>query len=406
MNAALNEAKDLFSHSRLSCFEQCALKYKFRYLDRIETEEMQSVEAFMGTLVHATLEKLYRDVQFQKPVSLEELLSFYDAEWKKGWNASIVINKEYEEENYRKMGEKYLSDYYKKHFPFDQSRTIALEKRVTIDLNGIKMQGIIDRLAYTDNGVYEVHDYKTSLSLPTQGDFGNDRQLALYSIAVRNDYPDAKEVRLVWHYLAFAKDVTVIKTVEELEKLKRETSELIRKIQFSKEYPARVSKLCDWCEFMPICPQWSHVLKTKELALNEYLNDPGVALVNKYVELQARRKKLLEDIDLETDKVKDAILEFSRKEDSETIAGSEFTARVKVFPKVTIPPRGEAKRDVLEKLIKSYGKWEDVSELSPFLLSRILEEGPWPPEFAQQVRNFIEEGKRIHIFLNKMERDE
>jgi hypothetical protein len=37
----------LYSHSRLSCYEQCPYKFKLKYLDKVETDVEQSVEAFL-----------------------------------------------------------------------------------------------------------------------------------------------------------------------------------------------------------------------------------------------------------------------------------------------------------------------------------------------------------------------
>jgi len=48
----------VYSHSRLSCFEQCPQKYKLQYIDRMETEVEENIEAFLGSRVHDTLEKL------------------------------------------------------------------------------------------------------------------------------------------------------------------------------------------------------------------------------------------------------------------------------------------------------------------------------------------------------------
>lgn len=48
----------------------------------------------MGSLVHETLEKLYKDLKFQKLNTLKEVLDFYNSEWKKNWNDAIVIVKE------------------------------------------------------------------------------------------------------------------------------------------------------------------------------------------------------------------------------------------------------------------------------------------------------------------------
>ena len=61
-----------YSHSRLGTFQQCRYKYKLQYIDKIKVE-LESIEAFMGKRVHETLEKLYKDLKFQKLNSNEEL---------------------------------------------------------------------------------------------------------------------------------------------------------------------------------------------------------------------------------------------------------------------------------------------------------------------------------------------
>ena len=39
-----------YSPSRLDTFRKCQLQYKFHYIDKIEVEEVQSIEMFMGSL--------------------------------------------------------------------------------------------------------------------------------------------------------------------------------------------------------------------------------------------------------------------------------------------------------------------------------------------------------------------
>lgn len=80
-----------YSYSRLNTFEQCKLRYKFQYIDQVETEIENTVEAFMGELVHKVLEKIYIDVKFQKMPSLKELIAFYNDLWDKNWNDAIII---------------------------------------------------------------------------------------------------------------------------------------------------------------------------------------------------------------------------------------------------------------------------------------------------------------------------
>ncbi len=237
----------LFSHSRLACFERCPLKFRYKYIDKVKTDREQGVEAFLGTTVHAVLEKLYKDLRFRKLNTLEKLLEWFGQEWKKNWNDDIlIVRKDYTQENYRKMGEDYIRDYYRRYKPFDQARTIALEERVKINLDpggNYRLQGYIDRLSYEGNGVYEIHDYKTNFNIPVKEYIDDDRQLALYALAVLSNYQDAKKVRLVWHFLSVDKEVVLEKTHEQLEKLKEDTKELIDSIRAEKTFQPRPSKL-------------------------------------------------------------------------------------------------------------------------------------------------------------------
>ncbi len=48
-----------------------------------------------------------------------------------------------------------------------------------------KVGGAIDRLDEDDEGIYEIHDYKTSETLSEQKKLDDDRQLGLYQIGVQ-----------------------------------------------------------------------------------------------------------------------------------------------------------------------------------------------------------------------------
>ena len=71
----------LYSHSRLTTFENCPYKYKLKFIDRVETEDFETVEAFLGSRVHDALEKLYRDLLNGKELSLGDLLEYYEKVW-------------------------------------------------------------------------------------------------------------------------------------------------------------------------------------------------------------------------------------------------------------------------------------------------------------------------------------
>ncbi len=397
----------IFSHSRLSTFEQCALKYKYKYIDLLESKIEQGVEAFLGEMVHKALEKLYTDLKFQKKNSVEEILEYFNSEWKKSWNSAILfVRKDYTEENYRKMGEQFIRDYFRRHEPFEEGKIIGLEKHITIDLDPegkYKLQGYIDRLMTTGDGKYEIHDYKTSATLPYEEYLKEDRQLALYALAILNSYQDAKDVKLIWHFLAFDKTMVLQKTQEELDKLKKETIGLIDKVNSTKTFGPKVSKLCDWCEFRPICPEWKHVYKTEALPSNEFLSEAGVQLVNKYVVLQEEKKKLSEKIDSELEKIKEAIIKLCEKEGIVMLNGSDHTARIWVKDVLKFPGKTDTGRKELETIIRQCDLWGELSDLDVFKLSKIVEQKQLPPIVASMILQFARKERIERVYLKKKE---
>lgn len=395
----------VYSHSRLSCYEQCPQKFKFRYIDKIETKEEETVEAFLGTRVHEALEKLYRDLQYQKENSLEELLAFFEREWNSNWNDDImIVNAEYTAENYLNMGQKYLTDYYQRYHPFHQDRTVALEQliRITLDAAGAyKLQGYIDRLTETRDGFYEIHDYKTNSRLPLPDYIRTDRQLALYMIGVKNQYPDVKDVRLIWHFLKFDKEIDSTRTDEELEQLKKDTIQLIKHIEKDERFEANPGYLCEWCEFQSCCPQWSHLYKIKEKPENEYLKDSGVALVNRYAEVKAAQKQANLQWDDEITKLEEALLLFAEKEHVEVVFGAKNKVRITETEKYSFPSKNSREREQLEELLRSFGKLPLVSQLDTAALGRVIQQKEWEPEVLETVQKFVEVERKRRLYLSQ-----
>ena len=396
----------VYSHSRLSCFEQCPLKYKLRYIDKVEFEVAETVEAFLGTRVHETLEKLYRDLQYQKENSLDDLLNFLREEWHKNWSDDVVIvKKEYTGKNYLKMAEKYVTDYYSRYYPFDQGKTVALEDRILIDLDGsgrYRLQGYIDRLSEVEDGFYEIHDYKTSSRLPLKEYIEQDRQLALYMIGVKNSYPDVRDVRLIWHFLAFDKEVDSTRSDEELENLKKETIELIDRIEAEEEFEANPSYLCDWCEFKSVCREWSHLYSLEGKPLNEFLGDPGVKLVNRYAELKKKKREVLAELDNELVKLEEAIVRFAVENGVDVVFGSNSKVRVVESSRFVFPSKHSEKRRHLEQLLKDVGRWDEVVQLDTSALSKVLQDDLWDGKILKMLKDYVKLEKSRRLYLSKI----
>lgn len=261
----------VYSHSKLSTFEQCRLKYKYRYIDKIIPPIEKTVEAYLGSIVHKTLEWIYKEAKEVKVPTLDDIMIFYSKSWLDDYEEFTIPKKGMTEKDYFNKGVKFLIDYYNEYKPFGDN-TLGLEKEIFIDLDESgehRIRGFIDRLSYNiETGEYEIHDYKTSNTLPSQEKIDKDRQLALYSIAVREMFPNAGEtkgVKLIWHFLNFNKKIVSTRTEEQLNQLKKETIELIKEIESMSEgeFIPNVSKLCDWCPYKQICPAWNNLEENK-----------------------------------------------------------------------------------------------------------------------------------------------
>jgi len=395
-----------FSHSRLSSFEVCPLKYKYAYIDNIKVEAEDTIETYLGSRVHEALEKLYRNLQFEKLMSLKELLAFFNREWKKNWTDTIIIvKKEYTQENYRKMGERYIKDYYRKCKPFNQGKIIGLE---TTDLLPLDNEGKykfyirIDRLMDMGNGLYEVHDYKTNTSLPKQEDLDRDRQLAMYSLWVKSEFKDFKKVRLVWHFVAFDKEMDSYRTEKQLEELRQDVVAKIHEIEETKEFPARLTRFCDWCLYKGFCPMWKHGQEIESKPENEFLNDPGVKLVNEYVKIKGEMDIYKKEAGEKLEKLREALIAFCENEGVSVVFGLENKISVNECESIKFPPKNTEDRAKLIEALKKIGKFDEVAELDVYTLAKVVASGDWDKDALDEISKFERKEKIYRLSVSKI----
>ena len=284
----------IYSHSRLSTFEQCKLKFKFRYIDKIKPEIEKSIEAHLGTCVHNTLEWLYKQVKEGKVPNLDEVIVHYSEVWQKEFKEEfVIVKKQLTAKDYYNKGIEFIIGYYTDHQPFEDG-TIELEKKVIINLkdesgNTYNMIGFVDRLAKNpETGVLEVHDYKTGNYLPDQEKMDKDRQLALYSIAIKDNHGHDKDVHLIWHYLAHKTKILSKRTNDQLAQLKKETINLIKQIESTQEFPPNESALCHWCEYKSMCPVFNkkpekQAQKDRQTKVHNPINKNKYPTISKYI---------------------------------------------------------------------------------------------------------------------------
>ena len=250
----------IYSHSRLSTFEDCPKRFQYRYVLKIPTDS-EGIEAYVGKRVHEVLERLYIAAQKGLVPSLARVIFRYNQLFDEHYDAQKIriVREGTPVDFYRSYGERCLRDFYHRHYPFDGDKTMGLEHRVLFALDEpgeYRLQGIIDRLVRGRDGTIEIHDYKTGRRLPSQEELDRDRQLALYQLGLVGRFPN-QPIRLVWHFLHHDRLLTSTRTPEQLETLRVETMGVIDRIRTESEFKPRRSGLCDWCEYNDRCPIYS-----------------------------------------------------------------------------------------------------------------------------------------------------
>jgi len=380
-----------YSHSKLGTFQQCKQKYKFQYVDKVKVESKDTIETFLGSLVHKTLEKLYKDLKFQKLNTKEELLNFFKECWNKEFNDKIlIVKKDYKKENYFEMGIKFISDYYEHYKPFNNLTTLGLETEYRLELDdGNSYHVRMDRLSCDKDGNYYVCDYKTNNQLKPQEELDEDRQLAMYSLWVKNNFNDCKNVKLVWYFLAFDKEMISERNEEQLLNLKLDVQNIIKEIESCNNFLTTISNLCDWCAYKSLCPAWKHELELENKTEEEFKDDDGVKLVDEYEFLDSTRKQT----ESRLEEIKEKLIKFSKQKEMSVIWGSNKKASIKEFTKVNYP---EDKNELTELLKKKglYNKYSMIcyQRLSPIIIKQAID---------KEIISLVKEEKDYRISLSK-----
>ena len=401
----------LYSHSRLGTYENCPYQYRLRYVEKIKPILGNTIESFMGSMVHDSLEWLYKLARDSNVASKDSLLEKYDQLWSEKWKDDIrVVKKDLTAENYKQTGKACLEMYYDRHHPFDQAINIGLEERMIIELpEGKKMQGYIDRLDKIGDKHYAVHDYKTSSRVPPQSTADQDRQLGLYALAVHQRYPEVEKIDLVWHYVRFDEEVRSSRTQKQLDSMVNTTVSLINEVEAAtdrKEFPTKTSMLCNWCEFRVQCPEFSHQFasdkKVPTLDTASMTAAQAAETVDKLADLKAKKKEMNADMDAMVATLESKLINYSKESGHKAVFGKDYKVSFKESEGVKIPDKKDLRRYELESSLKDMGVWEDLQEMSAYRLKSKLKSEEFTPEQKAAILKYMDTESSIRVNMKRL----
>ena len=292
------------------------------------------------------------------------------------------------EEHFKRMAWGYIETFYNSYKPFDQFTILGLETSDRLKLNNGSWYDIrIDKLA-CKGSTYFVIDYKTNLSIKDQSEADEDRQLAMYASWVKKKFSDAKEVVLLWHFLAFNKEVSSKRTEKELITLEDSVVKLIKEIESTRVFPTNPKKNCIFCEYKSMCPSFKHEAKLEQKTLKDYLKDDGLKLVNEFSELKEKKVVIEEQLD----ETKNHLINFAKQEEIEIVYGSNKKVSVKEVEKYSCEDENKEK---LESELKKKKLLKDYTQISYLKLYSNVEELP------KSVQKLLTKEKDFRVNLSK-----
>lgn len=405
------EIMPLYSHSRLGTYETCPFQYKLRYVDKMKPKLGNTIESYMGSMVHDTLEWLYTLARDSNIVSKGAMIEKYNVLWKENWDENIrVVKKDLTAENFRQTGSSCLEMYYERYHPFNQALTIGLEERMMISLpEDKKMQGYIDRLDKISEGHLSVHDYKTSSRVPPQAKADQDRQLGLYALAVKQRYPDVEKIDLVWHYVRFDEEVRSSRNQKQLDKMISDTVSLINRVESAtdlKEFPTKTSILCNWCEFKAQCPEYSHQFAATQsipiLDTTTMTAAQASETVDKLVEIKDRKKNMNAEMSAMIETLENKLVHYSKESGHRSIFGKDYKVSFSEKSSLKIPDKKDLRRYELETSLKDMDLWEDIQEMSAYKLKSCLKSDEWSSEQKEMIMKYMDSESYQGVSLKKL----
>ncbi len=413
VNTLGNLPMPVYSHSRIESFRHCPRKYFYRYIAKIELpEQPEQIATFLGSRVHAVLEHLYERVAKGIVPSVESLREQFDQEWASQWTPAVVIHdRGATPDDYISLGWRCIEKYYQRFHPFDQATVIGLEQMINFPLDEagrFKMIGYIDRLTKTADGCWQIHDYKTNSSLPTQAEKDDDPQLAYYEIGIRRMWKGVEHVELIWHFLRFDHSIVSTRTPSQLDQLRAEAIATITDIEgrgdHTSRFPTHEGPLCSYCEYQQVCPARKHLYQVRVMPESDLATEPAVALVDRWAELDSKRKLLQGeqgDIEGQIEEIRQALLAIAQRDGLELIAGRRTEVAITVNDRVLFPRKGQEpeKAAELEAALRATPWWPQLSSLNIGDLRTAWESAETNSELRRILEKFVWTDREISVRL-------
>ena len=244
------------SPSRINDFTNCPQLYKYRAI--LNLPEEISLDAERGKLVHAVLEDLFELPRAER--NHESALSILPVAWEKQLTEKPELTELItSQQEWMDRASSLLQTYFGLEDPtsFDSTyRELHLEKNLT---EQIYLHGYVDRLDVAPTGEVRIVDYKTGKAPKPGWEEKALFQLRVYALLYLKIY-GVMPTLLQLFYLGDRGSIKSQPSEKVLNQTAEQLLEVSAQIQESHAqdyWPAKPSRLCDWCNFKRNCPAFA-----------------------------------------------------------------------------------------------------------------------------------------------------
>ena len=246
----------------MSSFKDCALAFRFSAIDHLP--EPPSPAAMRGSLVHAALEQLYVRPAPERTLGaalecLAEAAALFRAmpEF-----AELALDGE-EEAAFFAEAERLVRNALVLEDP-TTIHPIGIELRLEVEVEGLRLIGIIDRLELDEDGRLVVTDYKTGRAPNERYEQGRLGGVHFYSLLCEELFGQRpSKVQLL--HLHEPVTITSHPTDQSTRGLRRRVGALWQAVERAcerEDFRPKPGPLCSWCSFQAFCPAFGGDLPT------------------------------------------------------------------------------------------------------------------------------------------------
>lgn len=232
--------------------------FRLRSIDRVP--EPPSRAATLGTLVHAVLENLFDLPAAQRtPTTCRDMLApAWDAMVEKQPELAALVEDSAERHQFFDDARARLGTYFVLENP-ERLEPAARELRLETALNdGPHLRGVVDRMDVAPDGAIRIIDYKSGAAPRTGYGAQADFQMRFYALLVKSARGRIPALmRLLYLRDGGVKELRPTEAdVAAVEAEIRGRWSEIRACARRGDFPAQPSRLCTWCSFQSMCPEF------------------------------------------------------------------------------------------------------------------------------------------------------